>query len=81
VTMVRNFAVGRRRKGLGSACLALRLSALRCFFVWLVSQNELKANPAKGVWAPIAAGHLPNNIDVDVMNRLLDIVMNDPLAV
>lgn len=45
--MVRNFAVRSRRKGLGAASLALRLSALRSFFDWLVSQNELKANPAK----------------------------------
>ncbi len=40
VTMVRNFAVRSRRKGLGAASLALRLSALRSFFDWLVSQNE-----------------------------------------
>lgn len=59
VTMVRNFAVRSRRKGLGAASLALRLSALRSFFDWLVSQNELKANPAKGVSAPKAPRHLP----------------------
>lgn len=64
VTMVRNFAVRSRRKGLGAASLALRLSALRSFFDWLVSQNELKANPAKGVSAPKAPRHLPKNIDV-----------------
>ena len=81
VTMVRNFAVRSRRKGLGAASLALRLSALRSFFDWLVSQNELKANPAKGVSAPKAPRHLPKNIDVDDMNRLLDIDINDPLAV
>lgn len=50
-------------------------------FDWLVSQNELKANPAKGVSAPKAPRHLPKNIDVDDMNRLLDIDINDPLAV
>ena len=45
--MVRSFAVRSRRKGLGPASLALRLSALRSFFDWLVNQGELKANPAK----------------------------------
>ncbi|ETJ26923.1 MAG: Tyrosine recombinase XerC, partial [Escherichia coli DORA_A_5_14_21] len=35
VTVVRNFAVRSRRKGLGAASLALRLSALRSFFDWL----------------------------------------------
>ncbi|EOO4096337.1 tyrosine recombinase XerC, partial [Escherichia coli] len=50
-------------------------------FDWLVSQNELKANPAKGVSAPKTPRHLPKNIDVDDINRLLDIDINDPLAV
>jgi len=78
---VRSFAVRSRRKGLGPASLALRLSALRSFFDWLVSQGELQANPAKAVSAPKAPRHLPKNIDVDDVNRLLDIDLNDPLAV
>jgi integrase/recombinase XerC len=56
---VRAFAVRSRRKGLGAASLALRLSALRSFFDWLVSQGELPANPAKGVSAPKTPRHLP----------------------
>jgi len=71
--MVRTFAVRSR--------LALRLSALRSFFDWLVSQGELAANPAKGISAPKAPRHLPKNIEVDDVNRLLDIDLNDPLAV
>lgn len=78
---VRTFAVRSRRKGLGPASLALRLSALRSFFDWLVSRGELNANPAKGIAAPKAPRHLPKNIDVDDVNRLLDIDLNDPLAV
>ena len=78
---VRGFAVRSRRKGLGPASLALRLSALRSFFDWLVGQGELQANPAKAVSAPKAPRHLPKNIDVDDVNRLLDIDLNDPLAV
>ncbi|EPJ9674971.1 TPA: tyrosine recombinase XerC [Citrobacter freundii] len=79
--MVRSFAVRSRRKGLGPASLALRLSALRSFFDWMVREGNLKANPAKGVQAPKAPRHLPKNIDVDDVNRLLDIDLNDPLAV
>lgn len=79
--MVRTFAVRSRRHGLGAASLALRLSALRSFFDWLVSQGELAANPAKGISAPKAPRHLPKNIEVDDVNRLLDIDLNDPLAV
>ncbi|HCR0222699.1 tyrosine recombinase XerC [Klebsiella aerogenes] len=78
---VRSFAVRSRRTGLGPASLALRLSALRSFFDWMVSQGELAANPAKGIAAPKIPRHLPKNIDVDDVNRLLDIDLNDPLAV
>ena len=75
---VRSFAVRSRRAGLGPASLALRLSALRSFFDWMVSQGELAANPAKGIAAPKIPRHLPKNIDVDDVNRLLDIDLNDP---
>lgn len=78
---VRGFAVRSRRTGLGPASLALRLSALRSFFDWLVSKGELQVNPAKAVSAPKTPRHLPKNIDVDDVNRLLDIDLNDPLAV
>ena len=78
---VRNLAVRSRRQGLGPASLALRFSALRSFFDWLVSQGELPANPAKGISTPKIPRHLPKNIDVDDVNRLLDIDLNDPLAV
>lgn len=66
---VRALVVRSRRKGLGPASLALRLSALRSFFDWLVSQGELKANPAKGISTPKAPRHLPKNIDVDDVNH------------
>ncbi len=56
---VRSFAVRSRRAGLGPASLALRLSALRSFFDWLVGQGELSANPAKGIAAPKIPRHLP----------------------
>ena len=44
---VRSFAVRSRRAGLGPASLALRLSALRSFFDWLVGQGELSATCQK----------------------------------
>lgn len=78
---VRSLTVRSRRAGLQASSLALRLSALRSFFDWMVSQGELKANPAKGITTPKAGRHLPKNIDVDDVNHLLDIDFNDPLAV
>lgn len=78
---VRSITVRSRKAGLGASSLALRLSALRSFFDWCVSQGQLKANPAKGISTPKAGRHLPKNIDVDDVSRLLDIDINDPLAV
>ncbi|WP_436859524.1 tyrosine recombinase XerC [Citrobacter tructae] len=78
---VRNIVVRSRRHGLSPASLALRLSALRSFFDWMVREGKLSANSAKGVSAPKTPRHLPKNIDVDDVNRLLDIDLNDPLAV
>lgn len=79
--MVRSLVVRSRRTGLQASSLALRLSALRSFFDWMIGQGELKANPAKGISTPRAPRHLPKNIEVDDINQLLDIDINDPLAV
>ncbi|ROR04636.1 tyrosine recombinase XerC [Erwinia sp. JUb26] len=79
--LVRTLAARSSRSGLKPASLALRLSALRSFLDWLISQGTIQANPAKGVATPRAPRHLPKNIDVDEVNQLLDIDLNDPLAV
>ncbi|MCX8958991.1 tyrosine recombinase XerC [Erwinia psidii] len=78
---VRSLAARSRRTGLKPASLALRLSALRSFLDWLTDQGVLKANPARGIATPAAPRHLPKNIDVDEVDRLLAIDPNDPLAV
>ncbi|EKN6180090.1 tyrosine recombinase XerC [Yersinia enterocolitica] len=78
---VRSLVSRSKRAGLHSSSLALRLSALRSFLNWLVSQGVLQANPAKGVSTPRSGRHLPKNIDVDEVDKLLDIDLNDPLAV
>jgi integrase/recombinase XerC len=81
VNHVRAMATRSKRKGLQSASLALRLSALRSFLDYLVEHGRLKANPAKAVSAPRGNHHLPQNLDVDEVDRLLDINLEDPLAV
>ncbi|HBZ16392.1 MAG TPA: tyrosine recombinase XerC [Pantoea sp.] len=78
---VRTLAARSRRGGLGPSSLALRMSALRSFLDWQVHQGMLTANPAKGISTPRNARHLPKNMDVDEVNQLLEIDLNDPLAV
>ncbi|EOV0906723.1 tyrosine recombinase XerC [Edwardsiella piscicida] len=80
-TRVRSLVARSCRQGLEPASLALRLSALRSFLDWQVSRGALTANPAKGVAAPRQGRHLPKNLDVDDVNRLLDIDEGDTLAV
>lgn len=70
-----------RRQGLGATSIALRLSALRTFLDWLIKQNKLNANPAKGIANPKRAKHLPKNMDVDEVDQLLEIQSNDPLDI
>lgn len=74
--------IGRsKRDGLNTSSLALRLSALRSFFNWMVKNGQLNANPAKGVLNPKQGRHLPKNINIDDINQLMDIKYNDPLSV
>lgn len=80
-TQIRAIAAKSRHQGLQPSSLALRLSALRSFLDWQVRQGYLAANPAKAVATPRAGRHLPKNIEVDDIGRLLDIDANDPLAV
>ena len=79
--LVRQLVARSKRAGLHAASLALRLSALRSFLDWQVSRGELPANPAKGIRTPRSGRHLPKNIDVDEVSKLLEIDVNDPLAV
>ncbi|MDR0217736.1 MAG: tyrosine recombinase XerC [Enterobacteriaceae bacterium] len=81
ITKVRTFATRGRRAGLQPASLALRLSSLRSFLNWLVTQEKMAANPAKVVSTPRKKQHLPKNMDVDEVNQLLNINLSDPLSV
>ncbi|GHA61296.1 tyrosine recombinase XerC [Photobacterium aphoticum] len=78
---VRQLASKGMRDGLKASSLAMRLSALRSFFDYLVSQGLLQANPAKGVSAPRKARPLPKNLDVDEMDQLLSVDGDDPLSI
>ncbi|WP_028024261.1 tyrosine recombinase XerC [Enterovibrio calviensis] len=79
---VRQIASQAKRERLKPGSIALRLSALRSFFDFLVADGVLGANPAKGVAAPKQGRTLPKNLDVDEINQLLSVdTDDDPLAV
>ncbi|CAQ86207.1 MULTISPECIES: tyrosine recombinase XerC [Photorhabdus] len=78
---VRMLVIRSRRAGLQSANLSLRLSSLRSFLDWQVTQGVMAVNPGKAVSTPGTKRHLPKNIDVDEVNQLLNINFNEPLSV
>ncbi|GAD80447.1 tyrosine recombinase XerC [Vibrio ezurae] len=81
IAWVRQIAAKGAREGLKPNSLATRLSCLRSFLDYLVLKGELSANPAKGVSTPRNHKRLPKNLDVDETGQLLDINMDDPLAI
>ena len=73
-SVVRFVLAESKKAGLQEKSLALRLSALRQFFSYLVVQGELSVNPAVGISAPKQAKHLPKNIDQEQVTKLLNSV-------
>ncbi|MBB1269610.1 tyrosine recombinase XerC [Shewanella sp. SR44-3] len=69
------------RQGLSPRSLSLCLSALKQFFEYLLNEDCITHNPAKGLSAPKQAKPLPKNIDVDAISHLLAIDGDDPLVV
>lgn len=79
--VVRFLLAESRKAGLKEKSLALRLSALRRFFTYLVIQGELDVNPATGISAPKQAKHLPKNIDQEQVGKLLDNQSKEPIDI
>ena len=68
---------GRRRPGrrapspLSPRSVARRLSAVRCFYAWLLRSRIIGSNPAVDIQAPKPARRLPSTLDADQMASLL----------
>lgn len=77
---IRSFAARLRRDGLGGRSMQRTLSAVRSFYNYLLREGIAKINPADTVSAPKQKRQLPDLLDVDQVNRLLDINTDDPLA-
>lgn len=77
----RLYAARSHAGGLSPRSVQRRLSAIRTFLRFLQRERVIAQNPATDVRAPKAMRRLPETLDVDQMNRLLDIKSNNPLAV
>lgn len=79
--VVRFILADSKKSGLKERSLALRLSALRQFFSYLVVQGELKVNPATGISAPKQSRLLPKNIDQEQIGKLLNNQSKEPIDI
>tara|TARA_B100000686_G_C16736797_1_gene944136 strand:+ start:885 stop:1796 length:912 start_codon:yes stop_codon:yes gene_type:complete len=70
---VRSYSASRFKSGVSPKSIQRNLSSLRSFFRYLVKEKKIKNNPAQNVRAPKAKIRLPENLDTDMMMRLLDI--------
>ncbi len=68
---IRAIVATARRQGLSSHSIALRLSALRTFFGYLLSQQHISVDPTLGIKAPQSASELPKHLSVDQAQQLL----------
>ncbi|MDH5436427.1 MAG: tyrosine recombinase XerC [Gammaproteobacteria bacterium] len=77
---VRQYIASEHRRGLKGSSLQRSLSALRSFFKYLQREAIVENNPVTGISAPKTGKRLPRTLDVDQVNKLLDIDTHDPLA-
>lgn len=70
--MIRQHIANRHRCGLSSVSLQRELSAIRCFFHYLLKNNHVSLNPAQLVKAPKSTRKLPKTLDVDQVAGCLD---------
>ena len=78
---MRSFIAGEHRDGIAPKTLQARLSACRSLFKFLLRNGELKHDPAAGVRAPKAPRKLPQVLDVDEMQQLVEIPTDGAEAV
>jgi integrase/recombinase XerC len=78
---IRQFIAQRHRQQISARSSQRELSALRSFFNYLISEQQLAYNPAQSVQAPKAKQALPKTLDVDQMQQLVEINTDTPLAV
>ncbi|WP_299083599.1 tyrosine recombinase XerC [uncultured Paraglaciecola sp.] len=78
---VRDILNQARKSNLSPRSIALRLSSIRGFCVFLVQQGQLTQNPAAAIQGPKQAKTLPKQLNVDEMQQLLDIKEDELLAI
>ncbi|MDZ4350279.1 MAG: tyrosine recombinase XerC [Xanthomonadaceae bacterium] len=77
---MRSFVAAEHRRGLSGKSLQRRLSACRGLFAWLIGDDQLKVDPARGLRAPKTSRKLPGVLDPDEVARLVEVPVDAPLG-
>ncbi|WP_404341543.1 tyrosine recombinase XerC [Pseudoalteromonas mariniglutinosa] len=82
---IRRYSMQLRGKQLSGRTISLKLSCIRSLYKFLKAKNIANHshyhNPAEAIKGPKFAKPLPKNLDVDQMAKLLELPVDDPLAV
>lgn len=78
---LRHYVAELSRSGLAGRSIARHLSAVRRFFDYMIRERLVTDNPALDVRAPKSPKRLPQVMDVDQLNELLDSDPDDPLEI
>lgn len=74
---VRQWVSQLHREGLNSRSLQRKLSSLRSYFRYQIKHKHLTVNPAIDIRAPRESKRLPQTLDIEQIDRLLDIPDDD----
>ncbi len=77
---VQAFIAAEHRRGVSGRSLARALSAIRAFYGWLLREERVQRDPAAGVRPPRSPHKLPRALEVEEIERLLDVPGDGPLA-
>ena len=77
---LRAFVADGHRGGLSGASLQRRLSACRGLFAALLADGALSVNPASGLRGPRTRRKLPQVLDVDEAQQLVEVPTDGPLG-
>ncbi|MCV6609727.1 MAG: tyrosine recombinase XerC [Amphritea sp.] len=77
---IRNFVACAHREGLGGKSIQRLLSAIRSFYNYMHREGLVQSNPALSIQAPKSPRRLPQTLDADQVDQLLQPVdPDDPL--
>ncbi|HEY0661399.1 MAG TPA: tyrosine recombinase XerC [Lysobacter sp.] len=77
---LRAFVASEHRRGLSPKSLQRRLSACRSFYAWLLKHGRVVASPAAAIRAPKAPRKLPQVLDPDEAQALVEVPTDAPLG-